>query len=206
VDGQGKPRIHYTLADQDKDSMMQGMQLGLRCLAAAGADLLMTTAELPGNSFSPAARPEADAAPPAAEAHAAPAAGAAPPPGTATQQVAEPPGPPAADPALQEYLQRVQAAGIPHLSMGLFSAHQLGTAALGADPASSVLDPAGECWDVAGLYCCDGSALPTSTGERRGLRCSARRPAAPVHASGWRTYPAHGLGVGTTDGSSTLGS
>lgn len=155
VDGQGKPCIHYTLADQDKESMMQGMQLGLRCLAAAGSDLLMTTAELPGNSFSPAARPKADAAA---------AAEAAPPPGTATQQVAEPPGLPADDPALLEYLQRVQAAGIPHLSMGLFSAHQLGTAALGADPASSVLDPAGECWEVAGLHCCDGSALPTSTG------------------------------------------
>lgn len=48
--------------------------------------------------------------------------------------------------------------------MPLFSAHQMGTCRLGCDPASSVLDPSGECWEVAGLYCLDGSTFPTPTG------------------------------------------
>lgn len=34
----------------------------------------------------------------------------------------------------------------------------------GADAATSVLDPAGECWEAAGLYCMDGSTFPTPTG------------------------------------------
>ena len=34
----------------------------------------------------------------------------------------------------------------------------------GADPDSSVLDPGGQCWEVAGLYAADGSTFPTPTG------------------------------------------
>lgn len=37
--------------------------------------------------------------------------------------------------------------------------------AAGSDPKTSVLDPQGECWEVAGLYCCDGSTFPTPTGK-----------------------------------------
>jgi len=32
------------------------------------------------------------------------------------------------------------------------------------DPKTSVLDPGGECWECAGVYCCDGSAMPTPSG------------------------------------------
>lgn len=45
--------------------------------------------------------------------------------------------------------------------------------AAGVSSADSVLDPQGECWEVAGLYCCDGSTFPTPTGERWALCCSA---------------------------------
>ena len=45
------------------------------------------------------------------------------------------------------------------------SAHQMGTARMGADPSTSVCDPNGESWDVSGLVVCDGAALPTSIGE-----------------------------------------
>jgi choline dehydrogenase-like flavoprotein len=45
----------------------------------------------------------------------------------------------------------------------------------GADPTSSALDPAGECWDVPGLYCMDGSTLPTPTGVNPMIRLGLRR-------------------------------
>ncbi len=52
------------------------------------------------------------------------------------------------------------------------SAHQMGTARMGADPSTSVCDPNGESWDVSGLFVCDGAALPTSIGESHGLQTS----------------------------------
>ena len=38
--------------------------------------------------------------------------------------------------------------------------HECGTARMGSDPASSVLDPFNECWDTKGLFVTDGSAFP----------------------------------------------
>ncbi len=32
--------------------------------------------------------------------------------------------------------------------MTVFSAHQMGTARMGADPKKSCVDPQGECWEV----------------------------------------------------------
>ncbi len=37
----------------------------------------------------------------------------------------------------------------------------------GSDPKTSVLDPRGECWEVAGLYCLDASTFPTASGVTR---------------------------------------
>ncbi len=44
------------------------------------------------------------------------------------------------------------------------SFHPLGTARMGADPATSVVKPTGETWDVRGLHVIDGSVFPTSVG------------------------------------------
>ena len=55
-------------------------------------------------------------------------------------------------------------AGIQRYRISVFSAHQMGTAAMGADPATSVVDPQGQLWQAAGLYVTDGSVLPTPTG------------------------------------------
>lgn len=48
--------------------------------------------------------------------------------------------------------------------MALFSAHQMGTAAMGRDPATSVTDSWGRCHAYRNLFVCDGSLFPTSLG------------------------------------------
>lgn len=68
------------------------------------------------------------------------------------------------NPSFQAYLQRVQERGVVDLQMSTFSAHQMGTARLGVSSETSVVNPTGESWEVANLYCCDGSTFPTSLG------------------------------------------
>jgi choline dehydrogenase-like flavoprotein len=48
--------------------------------------------------------------------------------------------------------------------LDLSAYHPLGTARIGRDPASSVLDPDHQVHDVPGLYVVDGSAVPTALG------------------------------------------
>ena len=59
--------------------------------------------------------------------------------------------------------------------------HLLGTARMGADPASSVVNADHQAWDVPNLYICDGSSFvtggsvnPTSTIGALALRCADR--------------------------------
>lgn len=44
------------------------------------------------------------------------------------------------------------------------SAHLMGTARMGSSPAIGAFDPAGESWELANLFVCDGSAFPTASG------------------------------------------
>ncbi|PSC68186.1 Long-chain-alcohol oxidase FAO1 isoform A [Micractinium conductrix] len=151
IDRSGRPRIHYTLAPADEASMLRGMELGLRSLAAAGASAVITCLNSPSGRFvfgSPAQ--DGGAAGGAAQ-----AGGGAAPAGTSAG---------GGDAAFEAFLGGVAEAGVPPLQMAQFSAHQMGTCRLGADPATSALDPSGECWEVAGLYCADGSTFPTPTG------------------------------------------
>jgi choline dehydrogenase-like flavoprotein len=46
----------------------------------------------------------------------------------------------------------------------LFSAHQMSSARMGSDPATSVANPWGELHDTPGVWIGDGSAMPTSSG------------------------------------------
>ena len=48
--------------------------------------------------------------------------------------------------------------------MAVFTAHQMGTAAMGSDPASSVTDSWGRVHGLENLFVCDGSLMPTSIG------------------------------------------
>ncbi|HWS35702.1 MAG TPA: GMC family oxidoreductase, partial [Actinoplanes sp.] len=46
----------------------------------------------------------------------------------------------------------------------LFSAHQMGSCRMGADPATSVADPRGELHDTPGVWIGDASAFPSPSG------------------------------------------
>ncbi|MDP8988435.1 MAG: GMC family oxidoreductase [Actinomycetota bacterium] len=44
------------------------------------------------------------------------------------------------------------------------SFHIMGSARMGGSPHDSACNPEGECWDVGGVYVCDGSTFPTASG------------------------------------------
>ena len=64
---------------------------------------------------------------------------------------------------------------IPIGANGLFmgSAHQMGSARMGTDPATSVARPTGELHDVDGVWIGDTSAFPTASGANPMLTCMA---------------------------------
>ncbi len=66
----------------------------------------------------------------------------------------------------------------------LFSAHQMGTCRMGADPQSSVADPRGELHDAPGVWIGDASAFPSASGTNPMLTIMAlaRRTAHAITA------------------------
>jgi choline dehydrogenase-like flavoprotein len=71
---------------------------------------------------------------------------------------------------------------------GLFigSAHQMGSARMGTDPATSVAKPTGELHDVPGVWVGDTSAFPTPSGANPMLTCMALAHRTAEHISGRR--------------------
>jgi choline dehydrogenase-like flavoprotein len=65
---------------------------------------------------------------------------------------------------LNAYLREIEHRGINSNQPMLFSAHQMGTARMGADPKTSATDPQGEVHGVRGLFVADGSLMPTAAG------------------------------------------
>jgi choline dehydrogenase-like flavoprotein len=61
------------------------------------------------------------------------------------------------------------------------SGHNTGTARMGEDPATSVVDRYGRAHDVPNLYVIDGSVFPTSTGVNVGATISALAKRTAVH-------------------------
>ena len=55
----------------------------------------------------------------------------------------------------------------------MFSAHQMSSARMGADPATSVAKPSGELHDTAGVWIGDTSAFPTCSGVNPMVSCMA---------------------------------
>jgi len=62
------------------------------------------------------------------------------------------------------FIARVQRIPLRAGGWKLFSAHQMGSCRMGADPNTSVAGPWGELHDTAGVWIGDGSAFPTSSG------------------------------------------
>jgi choline dehydrogenase-like flavoprotein len=67
----------------------------------------------------------------------------------------------------------------------VFSAHQMGSARMGPDPASSVADPEGQLHDTSGVWVGDTSAFPTAVGSNPMVTCMAlaRRTAHAILAA-----------------------
>jgi choline dehydrogenase-like flavoprotein len=97
------------------------------------------------------------------------------------------------DAAFERYQQRLAAFDFAPNRGALFSAHQMGTARMGADPGDHVCDPQGRVRTsdrddevIAGLYVADTSLFPTALGVNPMLTVMAlaRRVARTVLAEG----------------------
>jgi choline dehydrogenase-like flavoprotein len=65
---------------------------------------------------------------------------------------------------LEAFIGRIQRVPLRFGGHRLFSAHQMGSCRMGADPATSVANPWGELHDTPGVWIGDASAFPTSSG------------------------------------------
>jgi len=153
LDKEGRPRLQYTLNQQDREAMVEGMKAGLQALIAAGASSVLTLVNSEEGRYDVVDGDQKESA------VATPIATVATD-GDKEYAYQER----LFDPQFQAYLHRVHKKGVVDLQMATFSAHQMGTARLGATPETSVLDPTGESWEVANMYCFDGSSFPTSLG------------------------------------------
>jgi choline dehydrogenase-like flavoprotein len=65
---------------------------------------------------------------------------------------------------LDAFIATLQAVPLAAGGHRLFSAHQMGSCRMGADPATSVANPEGELHDTPGVWIGDGSAFPSASG------------------------------------------
>ena len=77
------------------------------------------------------------------------------------------------------FAARLRALGVAPNRQPLFSAHQMGTATMGSDPARSVVDAQGRVWGYDNVFVADASLFPQSSGVNPMLtiRALARRVA-----------------------------
>ena len=66
--------------------------------------------------------------------------------------------------SIDDFMDGVDAVGYGSNHTSYFTFHQMGTARIGSDPATSVVDGNNESHDIAGLYVMDGSCFPTASG------------------------------------------
>jgi choline dehydrogenase-like flavoprotein len=63
-----------------------------------------------------------------------------------------------------DFLERIEGASYDANDVAIFTAHQLCSCRIGADPGESVADGRGELHDVKGVWIGDASAFPTAPG------------------------------------------
>jgi choline dehydrogenase-like flavoprotein len=99
---------------------------------------------------------------------------------------------------LDAFVRRAAAAGEGAGGRVLFSAHQMGSARMGTDPADSVASPTGELHGTRGVWIGDTSAFPTAVGSNPMLTCMAlsRRTAHRLLASTAATPAGPGTAAG----------
>ncbi|MFW0796450.1 GMC family oxidoreductase [Gordonia sp. CPCC 205515] len=87
---------------------------------------------------------------------------------------------------VDEFIARVDALPIGPGGLVAFSAHQMGSAALGSDPETSVADPSGQLHDTRGVWIADASGMPTcsSVNPMVTTMTLARRTAHAILAAG----------------------
>ncbi|MBC7374067.1 MAG: GMC family oxidoreductase, partial [Frankiales bacterium] len=87
---------------------------------------------------------------------------------------------------LETWLATLDAMPIGAGGIAMGSAHQMGTARMGTDPATSVAQPTGELHDVARVWIGDTSAFPTPSGANPMLTCMALAHRTAKNISGRR--------------------
>jgi choline dehydrogenase-like flavoprotein len=87
---------------------------------------------------------------------------------------------------LEDFVAAAQAVPLAAAGHRLFSAHQMGTCRMGADPGASVANPEGELHDTPGVWIGDGSAFPTPSGANPmvSIMTLARRTAHAIANAG----------------------
>jgi long-chain-alcohol oxidase len=71
---------------------------------------------------------------------------------------------PGTDGDIERFMRDADSCGYGPGRCGLGSFHIMGTARMGGSPSTSACTPAGETWDVRGLYVCDASCFPSASG------------------------------------------
>jgi len=86
---------------------------------------------------------------------------------------------------LERFAERVAAGPLTPYEHPIFALHQMGSARMGSDPATSVAGPWGELHDMPGVWIGDASAFPTATGTNpmATVMALARRTAGAIAAS-----------------------
>jgi len=152
----GRPAVDYWPRARDRRSMLDGIELAVRAAVAAGASEVFLPHNTLGrlNLTAPALVRPKD--------WAARSPNPSPPEDAALFDAAL-----RADArALERYVAKLRAppGAVAKYELAVLSAHQMGSARMGAKRGASAFDPRGESWDARGLYVADASAFPTPSG------------------------------------------
>jgi choline dehydrogenase-like flavoprotein len=83
-----------------------------------------------------------------------------------------------------EFLERMRSVGSAPNRQIIFSAHQMGTAAMGARREQSIVDPSGRVWGYENLLVADASVFPQSSGANPMLTVMAMASRIAAHHGG----------------------